>query len=565
MFPYTLDPIPHEYRRHVAGGVGSGASRGERKARGSFYTPKDVAFHIVDMALDRIDMEQADLRVLDPAVGTGVFFRATLARLIRRGMPGQTAVSGLFGIDIDECSVDMATFVLLVDLAHESENGLPGRVKDWWEMLRGQFLAADTLSILNGVGDSDALFPSTIFPVFSSGGPAQHPDVQLGPYDLIIGNPPYAQLGERADIANLAARYRTLQSASKATAVWPAFTELLCSQLQPDGVGAMVVPLSVGCTTGGPGRRLRETATAAGGDWTFEFFDRTPDALFGDDIKQRTAVIVRKATAGLRLKTSPVMRWSSCNRPSLFSRIPQIDLRDYPFTTGVPKLGSDSEASVYISIRQQGASLRSAVLGVTRVVPSETTRDTCSVYVAATAYNWLSVYRYGGATVACADNPSTSPLTKLSVDSETRAYALYAALTSRLVFWLWRVEGDAFHVTQNWLLNLPLGLQDIDRATNERLATLGRRLWSTARDHPVLSNNSGKTTVSYCPYVEPDILNTIDRVLLNATGQPLNFCNELVAIVQQTVEAGRPEDQVHSLRRAFTSWEKKESNHSEGH
>ena len=81
MLPYALDPIPHEYRRHVVNGAGNGVARTTRKRRGCFYTPTDVAEHIVSAALSQARLGTHP-RVLDPAVGTGVFLRASFKELL---------------------------------------------------------------------------------------------------------------------------------------------------------------------------------------------------------------------------------------------------------------------------------------------------------------------------------------------------------------------------------------------------------------------------------------------------------------------------------------------------
>ena len=124
MLPYALDPIPHEYRRNVVNGNGSGVARAARKRRGSFYTPSDVTEHIVCAALSQACLGHAP-RVLDPALGTGVFLRTTFRELFERGYSANEIISSLHGIDIDECAVDMAAFVLLVDFLIASQ--LPDR------------------------------------------------------------------------------------------------------------------------------------------------------------------------------------------------------------------------------------------------------------------------------------------------------------------------------------------------------------------------------------------------------------------------------------------------------
>ena len=214
--------------------------------------------------------------------------------------------------------------------------------------------------------------------------------------------------------------------------------------------------MSIAYSTTGPVRRLREVAIQSRGHWTFEFFDRTPDALFGDDVKQRTAIVTRHATEARRLVTSPVMRWASSNRQGLFDRIPRVELGDHSFLDGVPKVGSSAQATVYRALRPSPRTLRSHLIDKCRVAAAEADGGACSLYVAGTAYNWLNVYRTPTAITTGVDNPTTSPLSELTLGTSEEADAVYAALSSRLFYWLWRVEGDAFHVPISWLQATPV-------------------------------------------------------------------------------------------------------------
>ena len=543
MLPYALDPIPHEYRRNVVQGTANGAARTARKQRGSFYTPTDVAEHIVSAALSNARLGPHP-RVLDPALGTGVFLRATFKELLARGYKPDEAISCLHGVDIDECAVDMAAFVLLVDYVLASRSSMGEAAFELWWRIRSQLLAANSLVVLDGLGRRDRLFYGGSRPVAWL---AER-------FDVIVGNPPYARLGEDADLADLASRFLTYESASCSTDIYLGFVELLCSQLRPEGAGALVVPMSIGYATTGPVRRLREAAIQSRGRWTFEFFDRTPDALFGDDVKQRTAIVTWHATEGRRLVTSPVMRWTSSNRQGLFDRIPRVELGDHSFVEGVPKVGSCAQAAAYRALRPSSETLGSHLVERRRVSAAEADGGECSLYVAGTAYNWLNVYRTPAAITAGVNNPTTSPLSELTLGTSKEADAVYAVLSSRLLFWLWRVECDAFHVPIGWLQDVPMLGELRDSLTLPRLARIGQSLWDKVVNHPVISLNGGKTTLSYCPHARPDLLNLIDRTLLEAIGLPISFADELSEFVRELTTAGRSDDNDHGLQRALASW-----------
>ena len=545
MLPYALDPIPHEYRRNIVNGNGSGAARTVRKQRGSFYTPTDVAEHIVDAALSHANLELPP-RVLDPALGTGVFLRATLKELLDRCYSADNAISCLHGIDIDECAVDMAAFVLLVDFVLASQSPMGEIAFDSWWQIRSQLLAANSLVVLDGLGLENRLFQDD-----------SRPAGWLGErFDIIVGNPPYARLGRDADLEGLASRFLSFESASSSTDMYLGFVELLCSQLRLEGAGALVVPMSVGYSTTSPVRRLREAALQSNGRWTFEFFDRTPDALFGDDVKQRTAIVARQACQGRQLITSPIMRWASSNRQGLFDRIPYVELGSHSFLDGVPKVGSCTQAAVYRSLKPGSDSLGSLAIGWQRVPAAEADGKTSSLYVAGTAYNWLNVYRTPASICSGVDNPTTSPLSEITLATPEEADATFALLSSRLIFWLWRVEGDAFHVPSGWLRDVPTMGVLRDSLALAQLAAMGRSLWCAVVENPIVSLNGGKTTQSYCPHAHPELLDSVDRLLLEAMALPITFADELKQFVHEITAAGRSNDDDHGLQRALAAWRK---------
>jgi hypothetical protein len=542
MLPYALDPNPHEYRRDVVSKGSDGRNRSTRKASGSFFTPVDVVDHIVNLALSAADIRSGPVSVLDPAAGTGVFLRSAFAALMCRGLDAEEAIAALFGIDIDERCIDMAAFVLLVDYGRAGGRLSSPAQSTWWS-IRSALLAADTLTTLSGRPVETTLFDE----------PEHDIEWLRAPFDVIVGNPPYARVGRRPDLANLRSRYRTLENASDSADVYPAFVELLCGMLSTKGAGSMIVPMSIGYSTTQQLRELRAALQEAGGALRFEFFDRTPDALFGDDVKQRTAIVSRRVGGSYSVVTGPVMRWTSRNRWRLFDQIPRIPVGGVDITSGVPKLGSAVQATAYTKLRAKGTALEASLVGIARVAPPVEAPGDSMVHVAGTAYNWLNVYRTADSVTRGVDKPTTSPLTALTAASEADADAIFALLSSRVAYWLWRVETDVFHVPVGWLRAIPLSPAACDE-DKHALAELGRTLWRSIEDHPVRSLNGGTTTVSYCPHVEPIVLDEIDAMIIAQHGLPKALGPELATFVRDLATAGREDNTEHGLRRALASW-----------
>ena len=125
---YAFDVIPLEFISSIYETFVT-----ERAARdGIFYTPP----HLVDFILDRVlpwDRTEWDLKILDPACGSGIFLVKAFQRLVHRwklAHPGTTPKvetlrrlleRNLFGVDKDAHAVRVACFSLYLAMCDEIE------------------------------------------------------------------------------------------------------------------------------------------------------------------------------------------------------------------------------------------------------------------------------------------------------------------------------------------------------------------------------------------------------------------------------------------------------------
>lgn len=528
LLPYLLDPLGPGTRRSVAKDECQQDARLRRKTRGVFYTPSDLA----EFMIRQVESEITDTW-LDPACGTGVFLRIPLLQ--------SASLSTVFGCDVSELALEMCAFVLLASLDTSALGRRPWAV---WQMIRNNLACIDSLLLLPGssisiserrdqkVAINDVLMKGGVPDPADDNTAATHlgdifPELVEGARSVVM-NPPYAALG--TDVHHLRPRFETLAATgSPSTNTFVPFIEQgLRLMDQNSGRFCAVVPLSIATSSQGEIRKLRSIIEQDfKGTRYFRFFDRAPDALFGDDVKTRNAVMTVHSNGPDLTATTSLYKWTSGQRHRVFLRATQATPVGTSIERLIPKIGSEAESELYSRLRVDGMdALRSGVMAhrTTRVIDYDFSahQERPEILIAPTAYNWLNCLR---ATSPALDMgfDSTVGYHHLTFQSSEDAWAAYAVVSSRLVLWLWRTEADAFHVTRDFLLNIPVSPESLGRRIRAELIDLGRALWKEAVASPSISVNKARTSVGFRVDPEAFILDDIDGVLADALGLNMSF------------------------------------------
>jgi hypothetical protein len=176
---YAFDAIPLEFISSIYEAFVS-----ERARKGGiYYTPP----HLVDFTLDRAlpwDGDQWDLKVLDPACGSGVFLVKAFQRLIHRwkkANPGQDLradtlrgllENNLFGVDKDPHAVRVASFSLYLAMCDELDP------KHYWTQVRFPQMRDRRLINADFFCENQVGFRTK---------------EDAGTYDLVVGNAPWGE------------------------------------------------------------------------------------------------------------------------------------------------------------------------------------------------------------------------------------------------------------------------------------------------------------------------------------------------------------------------------------
>jgi len=187
---YSFDAIPLEFISSIYE-VFVGPKKGVH------YTPGYLVDFILDGVLPWED-DDWDLRVLDPACGSGIFLVKVFQRLVhrwRRTHPGevpravllkQLLTRNIFGVDIDEHAVRVASFSLYLAMCDEIDP------RHYWNRMRFPPLRGRRL-ISADFFDEKAGFRTA---------------GEVGRYDLVIGNAPWGQASATDLAVHWAATHR---------------------------------------------------------------------------------------------------------------------------------------------------------------------------------------------------------------------------------------------------------------------------------------------------------------------------------------------------------------------
>lgn len=563
LLPYLLDPFGLTTRRALLAGVGDLNERRARKKAGAFYTPGDVARLLVSEAI-----AGPETTVIDPACGAGVFLRAAFSHLCCDvGLSADRSTELIYGIDIDPRAIDACGIVVAHDWLARQPDDEPGIGGARWRLARLNLAVGNSLTAFSsrtpletrespGLADRIAArrrlrqhlaqgglgYPTPATePVHTSVWHrfAERSDSRFG---SVLMNPPFAPTGEQAKRhPELTQAYQTLEAAGNPAGVnlaWP-FTEVALQAAGDRGCVGIVLPLSV-AYRGDPAttslRRLMGRAAA----WRLRFFDRVPDGVFGDDVKQRVCLATAHKGKPASIATSHLIRWSSTQRAQIFrAGVGAFHGRSTSDGSCLPKIGTALEADVLTQLRNQGKALGEVVVRAALTPPSGLPVECSSAMaVAPTAYNWIGAYR--NMELAREGRRATSGKVSLLVFEDSRAAdAAYALIASRAFLWWWRATGDLFHVPLRALTDAPFPFQMADQDAVDTLAAAGSALWERAQDNPVRSTNRGVVITAYTAPPVVEELDAVDRAVADAFELPARFARFAREDADRLADAGR--------------------------
>ena len=506
LMPYVLEFRELGTLRQARKNPEIGVERTQRRKTGTFYTPSDV----VQTTIGVIEPDNGGKYWLDPACGSGVFLRQIYRNLVaRQHVSRADAVARIFGLDIDPWALDLAAFVLTVeDLVLFPR--LPNKPVDRWRRFRRNLAEANTLAFSN---EDLSLWPEV---------------ERLGGFDRIVGNPPFSKMAENATDLRV-------QKNLNSGLVRPSddmsrhFVEICLTLLREHGALSLVMPLSLATSTRGGFPATRKLIAGETARIEIRNFDRSPDSLFGDDVKVRNTILVVDRSRPKDLMTTSLRRWSSERRQeTLLGEAHTVSVENLSFDRAGswPKVSFPEEVRI---LRDLEKMTRSDPKWWDRRRPTSQGLPGYWLEVSKTAYNAFSARPYD----RLPDDEDYAPKGSVfAFNSEEALYSSYAVVCSGFVYWMWRVWGDGFHVTRGFLEQILTMVPP-----NRELGVLGESLWLETQQKVTTNVNKGIETQSYLPVAGSNILRSINDEVLSSLAIQTDFDFEQFRIAM--IKAGR--------------------------
>jgi hypothetical protein len=352
-----------------------------------------------------------------------------------------------------------------------------------------------------------------------------------GGFDVIIGNPPYAEIPKRYDHPTLRKHFRTLlERWSRDEDLYTVFVERSLNMMSSTGCFGMILPLSLTFSTKRPFQALRSVLKSESGAWWWSHFDRIPSALFGNEVRTRCTIAILHRDHEISRFTTSLLRWESDAREYLFKTVGYSNLGDIEISSGIPKVDSQVQADGLRELIRQGGVLGLALgdsVPYTQLAEMAPRFPQKCVFVGGTAYNWFPAWRDIPPTTTEDEQPSLPARTiGFRFMNEDDANIVFALLCSSLGYWWWAVASDGFNL-KKWLLErFPLALDRIPVSGRKALAIAGAELRKELRKHYVYKDNKGRIGNYFLPACDVQI-KAIDAVLSGCTGLKGEFFEDL--------------------------------------
>ncbi|MFW9995214.1 MAG: Eco57I restriction-modification methylase domain-containing protein [Candidatus Odinarchaeota archaeon] len=315
-------------------------------------------------------------------------------------------------------------------------------------------------------------------------------------FDIIIGNPPYVNPSD-VDYWHLLEDSKNL---------YDAFIRLSVTLLTEGGRLGFIHPNSAYCQP--KFRELREFLKVNTDDLTIINFAIRPQPVF-KGIMQRTAITTcKRETNGCKtVKTSRYLRLTGTNRNELLKNPPVFDSSDiaWKFANFIPKIGNDLDHSIFCKVFSQEKA-------ISDIIDKKTGR--ILYYHDSGESYWTKLILDEPVGIRNGKKVRASHWRKIQVLPEY-LYFLACYINSSLFYWIWLTISDCRDLTLETLMQTPVpSIQAITGEYSDNLKFYTKQLMQCYRDNSkYVEKRPGYASLEFRVNRCKELINEIDQVI----------------------------------------------------
>ncbi len=525
-----------------------------RKKRGTYYTPVDVTEYIAHTTIiaslaSRLNIDDnfkikdknttvadfkkyilknnlidpcykavSEIKILDPTCGSGAFLIAAFQLLYdlnkflienknSKVIPNKIiyhTINSLYGVDIEEIAISITKFLFLTEIL--TLDGKEDLTEFSWDNFKvGNTLWGDTRTtntddfqqqMLNTDNDSSNNEPFLWKKEFGF------------KFDCIIGNPPYVELHTAKSECTINTNFETIRCGN----IYPLILERSLNLLKESGILGMIIPISFISTN-----RMTPIyeLIRKNSSWLYisSFADR-PGCLFSGVHQKLNIIFSQKKSENKSsiIYTSNYIHWYKEERKKLFNNVSYVE--NYNKT----KVGNATLLNILKKVNSQKKTLLSI---------AEKNATNYKVFLNARAAFFIKTSL----------TPEDSNEFKcIYMPDEDSMHILNAVINSNLVFVLWEVYSDCWHVPLH-LDFVKFNWDGLDTKTKQNLVNLSNKLDKNLEKNKV-EINSKQSRYEYKHKYAKHIMDQIDDIL----GQLYSFTGEELNVIKNYNEKYRLSD-----------------------
>ena len=331
-----------------------------------------------------------------------------------------------------------------------------------------------------------------------------------GGFDVVVGNPPYVEYSK------IRKEYLVKGFATERCGnLYALVIERSYTCIRQGGRFGMIVQLSYSCTD--RMQPIQELCLSQSDGLWLSHFDDRPAKLFDglEHIRATIALSSKSANGSGNVYSTAYNRWYTESRPQLF----EILAFDYlPRVLGVPggtvpKIGTPPASTILKRIANQRPirnSLSPSADGV--------------VYFHNAPQYWARAMDFAPYFWNERDGEQISSHVKtIALDTQDDAQTVVAALNSSVFYWWFLLLSNCRDLTLREIVSFPLGLEQMEKSTKQRLAQLTDELMDSFKRHSKRKETRYRATgkVVYDEFDQKPskpIVDKIDRVLAEHYG-----------------------------------------------